>query len=210
MTGESWSRAVFDRLYESDPDPWRFDTSPYEAAKYADTLDALGCRGFESGLELGCGNGAMTVRLAQRCDALLAIDIAPAAIALASARCAALGHVALRAASLPAEFDRAVQGAFDLVVVSELLYFLSGQDIDRLAGSVLAVLRPAGLLVLVNWTGETDTPCTGDQAADRFIAAMLRQDRFDACGHRRDRYRLDRLTRSGRPRGRRETGLATL
>jgi SAM-dependent methyltransferase len=210
MSGESWSRAVFDRLYEADPDPWRFDSSPYEAAKYADTLDALGGRGFESGLELGCGNGAMTVQLARSCAALLAIDIAPAAIALASARCAGLDHVGLRAASLPEQFASAVQGTFDLVVVSELLYFLSGPDIDRLADSVLAVLRPAGRLVLVNWTGETDTPCTGDQAADRFIAAMLRQDRFDFGGHRRDRYRLDLLTRSDRRTVRGESGRASL
>ncbi len=33
--------AYFDRLYQQSADPWSFETSAYEAAKYRDTLDSL-------------------------------------------------------------------------------------------------------------------------------------------------------------------------
>ena len=45
----SMSPAWFEALYASDPDPWRFATSPYEAAKYDDTLASLGDRGLKVG-----------------------------------------------------------------------------------------------------------------------------------------------------------------
>ena len=34
--------AYFEAIYERDPDPWRFQTSAYERAKYDATLAALG------------------------------------------------------------------------------------------------------------------------------------------------------------------------
>jgi hypothetical protein len=70
MTG---SRAAdhFERLYRSNPDPWGFDTSPYEQAKYRQTLAAVGARRFTAGLEVGCSIGILTRMLAPRCESLL-------------------------------------------------------------------------------------------------------------------------------------------
>ncbi len=198
MSGKSWDRAVFDRLYAADPDPWRFDSSPYEAAKYADTLACLGEARFARALELGCANGAMTTRLAERCAALLAVDIAPAAAALARARCAGQPQVSVVVARLPDELDQlpGLQGpGFDLVVVSEVLYFLSPEDIDRLAARLATCLAADALVLLVNWTGHTDTPCTGEQAADRFVAALTAGLPLTVRTVRRDRYRLDEIRR---------------
>jgi len=72
--------AWFEALYASDPDPWRFATSDYEATKYDNTLAALGERRFAAGFEVGCSIGVLTARIALRCDRLLAVDVAAAAL----------------------------------------------------------------------------------------------------------------------------------
>ena len=54
----------FDELYAGDPDPWGFETSAYEQAKYAATIDALEGRRYATALEIGCSIGVLTARLA--------------------------------------------------------------------------------------------------------------------------------------------------
>jgi SAM-dependent methyltransferase len=165
---QSWSPETFDRLYAADPDPWRFATSQYEREKYAATLAALGNRRFAAAFEVGCSIGVFTCLLAPRCETLLAVDVAETALAAARRRGAGLPSVRIERLRIPDEWP---EGAFDLIVLSEVLYFLGSTDIARTAQCVAAALRPGGLALLVNWTGPTDTPCTGDEAAALFIAA---------------------------------------
>jgi hypothetical protein len=77
MTG-SRPAAHFERLYQTDPDPWGFKTSAYEQTKYRHTLSALAGRRFKSGLEFGCSIGILTRLLASRCDTILGRDIVEA------------------------------------------------------------------------------------------------------------------------------------
>ena len=185
----SWSPAVFDRLYASRPDPWQLASSPYEAAKYAASLAALGDRRFASALELGCSIGVLTRRLARCCDRLLAVDFAEAALVAARLACADQPQVSFLRASIPAGFPA---GSYDLILLSEIIYFLDPGDIRRTAGRAMSSLAPDGLLLLVNYLGETDSPTTGDAAATLFI---------EACGltpslqQRTPGYRLDLLRR---------------
>ena len=194
MSRESWGRAVFERLYADDPDPWQFETSDYEQAKYADTLAQLDGRRFDSGLELGCSIGVMTRALSGRCERLLAVDLAEAALTRARERCADLVQVSFRRAVLPGEWDWAGQ-SFDLILVSELLYFLSPDDIADLARRCIAQARLGGVVLLVNWTGPTDTPCTGDEAAGLFAVACIGAGFRRSAPLVRKGYRLDRLHR---------------
>jgi hypothetical protein len=46
--------AYFDRIYATNPDPWRFDSSAYELSKYALTLEALSRERYPRALEIGC------------------------------------------------------------------------------------------------------------------------------------------------------------
>ena len=195
MSDASWSGEVFERLYAGNPDPWGFESSDYERAKYAETLAALEGRRFRSALELGCSIGVMSVALAGQCDRLLGVDIAEGALVLARTRCAGLAHVQFQRGQLPEGFPELEPGSCDLVLVSELLYFLSPEDIGRLARHVLQVVSDDGAILVVNWTGETDTPCTGDQAAGLFVAACEAAGFMIKVALRRDGYRLERLGR---------------
>jgi predicted TPR repeat methyltransferase len=185
MSG-SWDGAVFDRLYAKSPDPWNFAGSPYERAKYGATLDALGDRMFDHVLEVGCSIGVLTRRLAPRARALLALDVAQAALDQAIERCRDLPHVAFRRAMIPAEFP---DGPFDLMLFSEVLYFLDAADVTRTAVLAQTQLAPGGLVILVNWTGETNTPTTGDDAVRLFSQGAGRLRHSEA--RRESRYRLD-------------------
>lgn len=181
--------AHFQRLYAATDDPWNFEASAYEQAKYRHSLAVLGQRHFAAGLEAGCSIGVLTRMLSERCGTLVGIDLVEAPLRLARQRCPGVRFARMQVPEQwPAE-------SFDLIVLSELLYFLNRTDIIRCAARVAASLRPGGLALLVNWLHQTDDPVTGDEAAELFIAssrealAVLRQERTDD-------YRLDLLTTS--------------
>jgi SAM-dependent methyltransferase len=159
----------FSEMYEGDADPWRFETSPYERGKYAATIASLPRERYASGLEIGCSIGVLTHALAARCDALLALDPAPVALKAARERNRDRPHVTFRLGSVPADYP---DGRYDLVMLSEVAYYLARPDLERLADQVGASLRPGGTVVLVHWLGETDYPLTGDEAADLFCARI--------------------------------------
>ena len=187
--------AYFAALFDGEVDPWGFDTSSYEAAKYAATLAALPHARYRRALEIGCANGALTERLALRCDALTALDVAPAALARARARVGELSHVAVRRAAVPEETPA---GPFDLVVLSEVGYYLSRPDLEALRDRLGAATAPGGHLVLAHWTGETDYPLTADAVHDAF--AFDDAWRVVSFGGEAA-YRLDVLARAGAPSG---------
>ncbi len=177
----------FEAEYTRDPDPWRFATSDYERAKYDDTLAALGDRRFACGFEIGCSIGVFTARLVQRCDRLLAVDVSDTALAQARA-----ANPGVRFANMRVPDAWPNGETFDLIVFSEVLYYLDPTEIDRAASLALAAFQPGGTVLLVHWTGPTDYPCSGDEAAERFIAATAGRLR-PVMQARRAEYRLDRL-----------------
>ncbi|MBV9735897.1 MAG: methyltransferase domain-containing protein [Acidisphaera sp.] len=185
--------AYFDGLYARAADPWGFSTSAYERDKYAATLRALPARRFRDAVEVGCSIGVLTRRLAARCHRLLGVDVAETALARARESCADLSHVAFRRMQVPREWP---DGRFDLVLFSEVLYFLSPQDIRGVAAAALATRAADGVFLLVNWTGRGDNPCSGDEAAQLFTEACAGTLRVSAA-LRAPQYRLDLLTPPG-------------
>jgi hypothetical protein len=188
---QSRGPAHFQRLYDASPDPWQFGTSRYEQAKYRKTIEILGDRRFRSGFEPGCSIAVLTRLLAVRCDALLGVDVVEEALTTARMTCADQPWVRFQQMQVPHEWPNDV---FDLIVLSEVLYFLSPADIISMADRTFATLAADGLVLLVNWRGRSDDPCTGDEAHHTFNE--LTQGWLSSqAHHQEDGYRLDVLRR---------------
>ena len=187
----SLTPGYFDDVYHANADPWNFAASPYEAAKYRATLDALPRAKYANAFEAGCSIGVLTAQLALRCERLLSIDISEAALAQARARCAALPQVRFERRLLPDEFPGESDGTFDLVVVSEVGYYLAMPDLLRLREQCVTRLATGGHLLLVHWTPLVhDYPLTGDEVHATFDADAGRAWRH-LSGRREEKYRLD-------------------
>lgn len=183
---ESLPPDYFEQMFAGNPDPWQFETSPYESAKYDASISALGDRRYERVLEVGCANGVLTERLARRCRSLLSVDVSDTALASARQRNSHSGHVAFANMSFP---KQAPNGGFDLIVLSEVVYYWSTADIAVAGAWIAAHLQPGGDLLLVHWTGETDYPQTGDNAVQLLRAAL--PDIAVVRADRHEKYRLD-------------------
>jgi hypothetical protein len=138
----------FDELFQDNDDPWCFRTRWYEARKRALTLACLPKPRFVHGYEPGCANGELSAELATRCDRLLVSDGCQRAVELARTRLAAHPHAEAAHAQLPGDWP---SGVFDLIVVSELGYFLGEEGVDALAEHALASLQPGGTVVACHW-----------------------------------------------------------
>jgi 2-polyprenyl-3-methyl-5-hydroxy-6-metoxy-1,4-benzoquinol methylase len=179
--------AYFEEKYKIDIDPWRFRTSEYEREKYQATLNALKKTKYISGLEAGCSIGVLTARLSQRCDKLLAIDASATAIDCAKSIDAS--NVEFRVATLPDEFP---EGPFDLIVLSEVLYYFVNGDLERVAHACMETITKHGDIVLCHWLGETDYPLTGVEASELFARSVRRAMPIRSILHD-DVYRLERF-----------------
>ncbi|MBI5132567.1 MAG: methyltransferase domain-containing protein [Rhodopseudomonas palustris] len=186
---ETIAADYFEQKYRADIDPWRFRSSDYEREKYQSTLAALGRPRFARALEVGCSIGVLTAQLAPRCDRLVAIDASQTAIDAARAGDVP-ANVTFDVATLPQQFPA---GRFDLIVLSEVLYYFAPPDLARVAQQCLDALLPDGEIIMCHWLGETDYPLTGLEASDRFATAVasrlpVRAIVNDAV------YRLERLS----------------
>ena len=181
----------FDDVYAASDDPWRFETSDYEAAKYSRSLDALGNRRFARAFEIGCSIGVFTALLAPRCAELLAVDVSEVALDRAHRRCERFDQVRFERMVVP---DAFASGSFDLITTCEVAYYWSRRDLARSAAAIEAALRPGGWWLLVHWTPEVaDYPLGGDEVHDIVLARSREPDAQTrhVMGSRHEHYRLD-------------------
>ena len=188
MTGaRSLGADYFEGIFASDADPWDLATSEYERRKFDRTIKALDDRRYASGLEIGCAHGVLTQRLHRLCDQLLAIDISQTALAFAQQRLGTQPGLEFAQMGFPADAPR---GLFDLCVMSEVAYYWDASDLARAALWLADHLSPGGRVVLVHYTGETDYPCTADEAVGALQQGTSGQ--FTPClAERHESYRLD-------------------
>lgn len=187
---DSGSVAVshFDRLFANNPDPWGYETDPYEASRFSRTLAALEGRWYAEAVELGCANGVLTTMLAAQTGRLIAIDASREALAVAHVRLGGVHNVELRLGKLPNDFP---VGCFDLIVLSDFLYYLGFDGCVALAAKLSASAAKGCRIVIANYLGETECALTGEMAAELMIAHL---PDWSIVHHERcDRLRIDVL-----------------
>ncbi len=140
--------SYFDELFQDNDDPWAFKQRWYERRKRALTLAALPRERYSSIFEPGCANGELSAALASRVERLLACDTCEAAAGLASERLREFDHVRVIQARLPQHWP---DERFDLIVLSELGYYLDETDLNRWIDCALASLTENGQLLACHW-----------------------------------------------------------
>lgn len=161
--------AYFEQIYQ-EPDPFQYRNRWYEARKRALTLACLPRLRYRNAWELGCSNGVLTAELAARCEALLATDLSEAALAEAALSTHDLPHVRLQQASHPEQWPT---GRFDLIVVSEIGYYLAPQDVVTLAAQLRGSLTEDGLLLACHWLHPFDGALSSATQVHRTFARGL-------------------------------------
>ena len=160
--------SYFDDLYAAAEDPWSLRTRWYEQRKYALTTAVLPRPRYADAVEVGCSVGELTAALAQRCDRLTAWDVSAAAVEQTRQRTAGLPGVRVEQRGIPAD----PLPPCDLVVLSEVLYYLDPGDLRAAVATVRAAVRPGGTVLAVHWRHPVaDYPQTGDA-----VHAVLRQE----------------------------------
>lgn len=179
----------FHDLYASSHDPWQLAERHYERRKFDITAASLPAARYASAFEPGCSIGVLTQRLAARCDRVLATD--PAA-PLDQARLRVPDqHVTFERSSVPHDWP---DDTFDLIVLSELLYYLDEPNRREVLARSLQTLAPTGNLVLVHWRHRFDVAyCTGDEAHEEVLT--FHPDLRRVVDHREDDFRLEVLAR---------------
>ena len=176
-----WPLSRFDEMFAESDDPWAFDTRFYERRKRALTLAALDKSLYRRGFEPGCANGVLSADLAARCETLLVSDAIDAAVALARRRLASCPHVRVQKLVTPNEWP---EGRFDLIVLSELGYFLEEAELQTLLARSVEALDEDGTLLLCHWRHPIEgCALTGDEVHERLpthgltrIAAIVEAD----------------------------------
>jgi hypothetical protein len=160
--------SYFNDMYASSPDPWGFTSRWYEARKHAITVAMLPKARYRDAFEPGCSIGVLSDLLAPRCEHLLCCDIAPAAVKAAAERTSGHGHVDVQQRALPGDWP---EGQFDLIVLSEMLYYFAGSDLDQVLDLAVAALRPGATLLAVHWRHPVaEYPRSGDDVHDVLAA----------------------------------------
>ncbi len=141
--------AYLNGLYARDPDPWHLREGWYEHRKLQLLLACLPKERYTAAFEPGCSVGEVTARLAERCDRLLAADFHADAVAAARQRTVANPNVDVRQLLLPQQWPR--EGRFDLIVLSEIGYFLSRSAWAELCARTRASLAADATVLACHW-----------------------------------------------------------
>jgi 2-polyprenyl-3-methyl-5-hydroxy-6-metoxy-1,4-benzoquinol methylase len=130
----------------------------------------------------------LTKLLNPRCANLLAID--GSATAIEAARSVNDRNVSFCVANLPEEFP---DGSFDLIVLSEVLYYFEKSDLQRVAQSCMDAISRDGDIILCHWLGESDYPLSGVEASELFAHIIARTLPVRSILHDAT-YRLERFS----------------
>ena len=189
------ARVAFEEIYTRSADPWA-SAAPryrYQQRKYEQIMALLPNRRFHHALDLGCGLGLLSQRLAKRSDMVLGIDIASAALGHACERGAGIANLTFSQGDI-LDLSVELNGRFDLVVLADTLYYLtplSDNLLKTLSTRIADLLMPGGLCLLANhffFAAEPNSVLTR-----RVHDAFTWSPRFTALSHHRKAFFLATL-----------------
>ena len=139
-------------MYARADDPWQLRSGWYERRKLRLLLACLPKERYRAAFEPGCSVGEVTAGLAGRCDTVLAADFHSKAVAAASRRTACAPNVEVRQMLLPGQWPRKNQ--FDLVVLSEIGYFLTPPAWAQLCSLTAGSLAADATVLACHWRAD--------------------------------------------------------
>jgi SAM-dependent methyltransferase len=157
QTPESIARD-FDRIAGLPDDPWDHNRM-YLGALLRELPARVG-----DALEVGCGSGELTARLAARAARVLALDLSPEMLAAARRRCAGLANVELACAD--ALVHPLAPARFDAIASVATLHHL---PLAAMLARLRDALAPGGVLLVLDVVAER----TAFEVARSALAAPL-------------------------------------
>jgi SAM-dependent methyltransferase len=146
------AKEFFDDIWRKG-DFWGLETSEFERAKYACQMKFLGDRRYRRVLEIGCASGCFSRLLASVADEVVALDVSPLAIARARSLSTGLKGIDFRVANIM-KYDPVAEGPWDLIVMSETIYYLgwlySFFDVAWLGVKLFKATQEGGRLLMAN------------------------------------------------------------
>ena len=196
----------FEAKFAGNSDPWSTFTDPDEALKRGAILHAMGASPWGRVLEIAAGNGSNSAAIGRRALRLDATEATATGTALvARAVNSRSGRARAVRLTVPA---RPPRDLYDIILVAEILYYLSARQMELTARVLTERLRPGGTLVLAHH--RIDFPDFAQHAARiqrRFLAASGRRWHVRAV-RRTTKWvviscRSDRASAESRQKGRR-------
>lgn len=192
----------FDAMYTISDDPWGFRDRPYERRKRALTLASLPDGRYATVFEPGCSIGVLTAELADRADRVLAMDVSSEPLRTAASVLPA--NVELRQGTVPADWPAE---AFDLVVLSEVGYYLGPEELRRTGDLAAGAGRD---LIAVHWRhAVADYPTRGDDAQRLIGQAAAAAGMYHLASHVEEDLLIDVWSTDRRSVARRTGLIAT-
>ena len=149
------SSGELENLFARQADPWGY-TNDYEQTKYRQTLELIPDGPVDDVLEIACAEGHFTVQLAPHAKRLVAADISETALRRAAERCSEHDNVSFQQLDISKD---EIPGRYDVIVCSEVLYYLGRRTrLEAFAGQLAKALKPGGRLVMAHANLTADDP----------------------------------------------------
>ena len=146
--GHGFVRRDFDRIYRrAARDAWGYGGDDFTHKRYQVLLEELPKDKVRKVLEVGCAEGHLTRLLARHVQEIFACDISEIAIGRAMANCADLGNIRFAAMDIRRDIPR---GDFDLILYSDVLYYLAKKEVTQLLRDSAMALREGAFLMFSN------------------------------------------------------------
>ena len=164
----------FEAMYAHNPDPFGVRHTWYERRKLKVLLATLLRERYGAGWDPACGTGDLTNALATRCEQVLATDASQQAVRITTALTHGKTNVHVRHLRLPDLPTTTL--SYDLVIVAEVLYYLSEPDRTRMFQLLDTVTRnvPDAEVVAVHWRHHPhDAHLSGVDVTEELGAALI-------------------------------------